>query len=168
MKLMGMIFLYSYINQDEAVALEPLQEPDAVTFTFETIGWPILGFLILILIYFMLYKWLKHYKHNAYRRDAIKEILMLENQFQKEQNSIQLNKTLVLLKLVAITTFGRKQVAHLYGNDWLKYLDSKANNISFIKYNETIFNALNESKKNDLKNSETVFKLTKKWIKTHA
>lgn len=168
MKLIGMNLLYSYTNQDEAFALEPLQEPDAVTFTFETIGWPILGFLILILICAMLYKWLKNYQHNIYRRDAIKEIFILEKQFQQEQNSIQLNRTLVLLKSVAIITFGRKQVAQLYGNDWLKFLDSKANNISFIKYNETISDALNESKKMDLKNSEAVFKLTKKWIRTHA
>ncbi len=160
--------VFSLINQDKSVVLESLKEPEAVSFTFETIGWSILGFLILTLICFMLYKRLKHYQQNAYRRDAHKEILVLENQFQKEQNSIQLNKTLILLKRVAITTFGRKEVAQLHGDKWLLFLDSKAKNSSFTKYNQTISDALNETEKIDIKKTKAIFELTKKWIKIHA
>ena len=140
--------------------LGPLYEPDAVRFSFETTGWYLLGIFLLLMATFLFFRWLNHYRKNAYRRQALKTI------FSMEQNS--LNDVLVLLKLVAIKAFGRQQVAQLYGNDWLEFLESKGKDTPFSQYKQHIANTLHHTIPVDLKETKALIELSKKWISTHA
>ena len=150
------------------IDLGPLYEPDAVQFSFETPGWYLLGIFILLVAAFLFFKWLKRYRKNAYRREAIKTIARIEQHSLNQNEANQLNDILVLLKLVAIEAFGRQQVAQLYGDEWLEFLESKGKNTPFTDYRQHIANTLYEPISLDLKETKALIELSKQWINTHA
>ncbi len=148
--------------------LGPLYEPDAVRFSFETPGWYVLGISLLFVATFLFFRWLKRYRKNGYRREALKTIVGIEQNSQLQNGANQLNDTLVLLKLVALETFGRQEVAQLYGNDWLEFLESKGKNMLFTQYKQHIAYALYGSMVVDMKETKAFIELSKQWIRTHA
>jgi len=150
------------------IDLGPLYEPDAVRFSFETAGWDLLGIFLLLMVIFMFFRWLNHYRKNAYRREALKKIARIKQNTQNKNEANQLNDIWVLLKVVAMETFGRQQVAQLYGNDWLEFLESKGKDTPFSQYKEHIANTLHNVIPVDLKETEALIELSKKWISTHA
>ncbi|MCK5135253.1 MAG: DUF4381 domain-containing protein [Bacteroidales bacterium] len=150
------------------IDLGPLYEPDAVRFSFETPGWYLLGCLLLLLAVLLFFKWLKRYRRNAYRREALKNLAIIEDSFYNQKDVLSLNDVLVLLKLVAIKAFGRQQVAQLYGNDWLEFLESKGKNTPFTYYKQPVVNTLYDTITVDIKEIEALIELSKQWIKTHA
>jgi len=150
------------------IDLGPLYEPDAVRFSFETPGWYVLVIFLLLVAVFLFFKWLKRYRKNAYRREAIKTITRIEQNSLNRNEANQLNDTLVLLKLVAIEAFGRQEVAQLYGDEWLEFLESKGKNTPFTHYKQYIAKTLNVTISLDPKETRTLIELSKQWINTHA
>lgn len=138
--------------------LGPLYEPEAVRFTFQSPGWYILGAVLLLLAAFSIYRGLRNYMKNAYRREALKDL----------EDAGSLQATLVVLKRVAIKVFGRENVAALHGKAWLEYLEEKGKETHFLKYSSPIYAALYKGE--DLKESQLreIVDLSKKWILTHA
>ena len=168
-----MIMLFRPLLADEgaikndSIDLGPLYEPDAVRFSFETAGWYVLSGLLLLLAVLLFLKWFKRYRENAYRREALKNLAIIEDKFSGQQDVLCMNDVLILLKLVAIKAFGRQQVAQLYGNDWLEFLESKGKNTPFTQYKHNISNTLYDTIAVDMKGLEEVIELSEKWIKTH-
>ena len=155
------------------MTLEPtnigtLYVPEPVRFSFETPGWYLLAGLLILLFILLIFKWLKQFRENAYRREALKNLAVIEDKFSKQQDVLCLNDVLVLLKGVAIKAYGRQQVAQLYGNEWLQFLESKGENTPFTQYKHNIFNSLYEAVIVDVKELKKIMELSKKWIKTHA
>lgn len=150
------------------IDLGPLYEPDTVRFSFETSGWYVLGIFLLLVAAFLFIRWLKRYRKNAYRREALKTITRIEQHPQNQNETNQLNEIWVLLKLVAMKSFGRQEVAQLYGDDWLEFLESKGKNTHFTQYKQIILNSLYEPVAIDMKEIKALIKLSKQWIRTHA
>jgi len=151
-----------------SIDLGPLYEPDAMRFSFETPGWYVLGILLLLFVVLLFFTWLKRYRKNAYRREAIKTITRIEQHSQNQNEGNQLNDIWVLLKLVAIEAFGRQEVAHLYGYEWLEFLESKGRNTPFTHYKQYIATTLDATILLDLKETRSLIELSKLWINTHA
>ena len=150
------------------IDLGPLYEPDAIRFSFETVGWYLVAGLLLLFVVLLFYRWLKHYQKNGYRREALKTLSEIEQNSQNQDEANQLNDILVLLKLVAMEAFGRHQVAQLYGNDWLEFLESKGRNTPFTSYKQHIINNLYDTTAVDMKETKALIELSKQWIRTHA
>ena len=150
------------------IDLGPLYEPDALRFSFETPGWYLVAGLLLLVAVLLFVKWLKRYRKNAYRREALRNLRIIEDKSYKQKDVLCLNDVLVLLKLVAIEAFGRQQVAQLYGNDWLEFLESKGKNTPFTHYKQPIVNTLYDTIEVDVKEKKALIELSKQWIKTHA
>ena len=138
--------------------LGPLYEPEAVSFSFQSPGWYFLAGTLLLLAAYFLVKWIRSYLKNAYRREALKNLSTISS----------LSDTLVLLKIVAIQTFGRESVAPLYGDEWLDFLEEKGKETPFRLYSSSISVALYEHGKMEEKQLEKIIGLSKTWIKTHA
>ena len=151
-----------------SIDLGPLYEPDAVRFSFETPGWYLVAGLLLIVAVLIFFRWLKHYRKNDYRRDALQAIARIEQNAPSQNDANQLNDIWVLLKLVAMETFGRQQVAQLTGNDWLEFLESKGKNTPFTSYKQHIVNTLYNTIPVDPKETGALIELSKQWIRTHA
>ena len=150
------------------IDLGPLYEPDAVQFSFETPGWYLLAGLLLLFVVLLFFTWFRHYRQNAYRRDALKTITRIEQHSQNQNEANQINDILVLLKFVAIEAFGRQQVAQLYGDDWLEFLESTGKNTPFTDYGQHIANILYDTISVDMKETKVLIEFSKKWIRTHA
>ena len=163
------LFFVSFFQQEENIQPEivgDILEPDPLPFTFETIGWKVLAVVIVVVTLVLFYKWLKLYQKNKYRRTAIEKLKLVENQNSESQYKI--NQLNIILKQVAIITFGREQVAQLYGNDWLLFLDSKYKKSEFAKYSVNFSDAIYSSKEVDETSLTSIYKLTKTWINEHS
>ena len=155
-------FPQEVLNEPEAMGT--ILEPDPLPFTFETIGWKILAVLLVLIFLITLYNQIKLYKKNEYRRVAIKKLEVIES--SKAQN--QINNLNIILKQVAITSFGREQAAELFGDDWLAFLDTKSKKSQFVKYSVHFSDAIYKNKEVDEITLKEIYKTTKNWIKTHA
>lgn len=112
--------------------LERLIEPDIpshIEFFPETIAWKILAVILLFaLLYWAVTSAIK-FKANRYRRNALKKLgqIMVEESAATRQ-LIEINR---LLKGAAIHAFPDKAVEPLYGEAWLKLLDSTCSKSRF-------------------------------------
>ncbi len=148
--------------------LQALYEPEPVKFSFQTPGWYILAGVLLIIVLFLLVRWTINYKKNAYRREALKNLEAIQARFRQNNDISCVNDTLVLLKLVAIQTFGRQTVAELYGDKWIQFLEDSGKDTPFRKHASALFSVAYNKKNSEEAEVNSIFDLTKKWIKTHA
>ena len=94
----------SLIQQRPPLAdMGSIYEPPAVGFTFETIGWAILGGLLMLGILIILFFLIKKYIHNRYRREALAAL----QEIQSNQQAFP--QVFVVLKRVAIHVFGKSR-----------------------------------------------------------
>lgn len=163
-----MMFI-SFLPQDEMnkpEAIGGILEPDPLPFTFETIGWKILAVVLIVLTIMAFFKWLKLYQKNKYRRAAIKKLQFIES--GNTQSQYKINQLNIILKQVAIVTFGRENVAELYGDDWLLFLDSKYKKSGFVNYSANFSDAIYFNKEVDESSLNSIYKTTKTWINEHS
>lgn len=149
----------------ETAELGDIIEPEVIRFSFNTPGWYVLAFLFGLILIFLFVKWVIKYRKNRYRREAIKQIIELQQSSQEE--SI-LNQVLVILRLTAISAFGRKQVAQLSGKEWINFLDSKVKNKLFANYDSFIQGFVYKGVVPEKNKVDEIIQLSIKWIKTHA
>ena len=168
MKLLAFLFLADIFQQDNSPPEElgNILEPDPLVFTFETIGWKILAIFLFIGAIAILFRKLQLYNKNKYRREAIKKLELAEVENASSQSKI--NHLNIILKQVAMISFGREQVAALYGDAWFSFLDSKQKGSAFEKYSNAFKNALYDDIEVDNDTLETISGITKKWINQHA
>ncbi len=148
----------SIAQQQPEVHLQPLYEPEAVPFTFDTVGWKIVGVMLVLLVLIMSYKAIKTYKKNANRRKALAVL----------QQSPSIETIFILLKQLAIEAYGRQEVSALYGISWLQFLDKTGKNVQFSTLQDAVQNSLY---KNEVPNKATQEQLKNNainWIKTYA
>lgn len=158
-----------WIDQDPEMNLAdlgPLQEPDPVAFHFDTIGWKILFACLVIFLGVLLFRQLRAYRQRAYRRDALRTL----NGFQLGSQTAQaiiLNAS-VLLKTVAIKSYGRTNVASLYGKEWLEFLDSKLSQKEFANKQALFQQAVYTQHSISDEELRDFLQSTKKWIHGHS
>ncbi len=105
--------------------LGPLYEPDPVPFTFETVGWSVVAVLLVILLIYLGYRRFKKYRRNRYRRDAVAQLRALLGTTSRTEAS-PVADFCVLLKAVAIKSYGRETVGNLYGEEWVNFLKERS------------------------------------------
>lgn len=153
-------------ESDQPAIVGGILEPDPVPFSFETIGWKILGGILLLVLLIISYKRFKLYQKNRYRRQAIAKIQKITA--EKSQSGQKIRHFNIVLKQVAIEAFGRVPVAELYGNEWLMFLDSKVRNSSFTDFGNSFTDAMYSDKEIEEKQLNAIYKLTKTWIHEHS
>jgi len=87
--------------------------------------WILLGILLLVLTGF----WLLHRyrQRNAWRRDALARLAVLQGQHQSEacQSQQLVSELSVILRRVAVSRFPREESASLSGEEWLAFLEQQ-------------------------------------------
>jgi len=135
-------------------------------------GWYALGFsLSLLLVYFLLRRY-RHYRQNHYRRQALRELDELKQQWQQNRPAAQwLPRLPVLLKRAALAAYGRQQVAALSGTQWLRFLDRTAGKTLFNNnYGQLLLQcgyAPPVSLRLQTDRIQTLFSLTRIWLTNH-
>ena len=152
-------------NDISSPDLASLYEPDPIGFSFDAPGWYGLGFLLIILIVYFLVKSISRYSRSAYRREAVKTLVGIGQTQLTDKDKV--TEILIVLKLVAIKTYGRQKVASLFGIEWLKFLEGSGKATSFIEFSDAVGEMIysEHGRTIDINQFITV---SKKWIRTHA
>ncbi|MHA7130552.1 DUF4381 domain-containing protein [Algoriphagus namhaensis] len=148
-------------NVAAQLTLQPLYEPEPVSFDFAGPGWQILGGLIILVALIGFLFWLRSYRKNAYRRAALKFLEDLEPKGEIEP-------LFITLKNVAMQTFGRSKTAHLSGKEWLDFLDKTAEGTSWATHQKTIDAFLFQNISPEEQERKRLFENAKTWIRKHA
>ena len=157
-------YLSTLQEPQQSEDIQGIIEPSPVPFTFDTLGWKIVGLILLLILIRIAYKAYQRYQKNAYKRDAIKLISSLE----KNTENVPFETVSTALKKVALISYGRETVAALYGLSWLAFLQEKGKNTPFMNYKDDLPDVIYSKKTLEKTKTEELLKLSKKWIKTHA
>ena len=163
------LFLNTYYlsglqESQQSEDIQGIIEPSPVPFTFDTLGWKIVGVILLLILIRIAYKAYQRYQKNAYKREAIDLISSLE----KNAEDAPFETVSTALKKVALISYGRETVAALYGLSWLAFLQEKGKNTPFMNYKDDLLDVIYSKKTLDKTKTEELLQLSKKWIKTHA
>ena len=139
---------------------------DPIPFTFETIGWKILFSIIGMLLLLAVFLLIRRYLSRAYRREAINLIQNLKKQYINGNDSA-LTQIFITLKQVAISTYGRDNVAALEGKLWLQYLDQKGNTTYWVNNIEEISSIIHKNTFPTSSKGIEFFNQAKNWINVH-
>ena len=148
--------------QDASIQLHGLYEPDPVHFNFETPGWFILAGIILLLCLVILFRQIRKYIKNRYRREALREIDYIEHTTEVFPSLF------VVLKQAAIHAFGRYHVGPLHGKEWLTFLDETGKEVGMTDYHLQIHNTMYAGQEMDQDVQKAILMNAKKWVRTHA
>jgi cbb3-type cytochrome oxidase subunit 3 len=161
----------------EVSGLEKLHEillPEPVSWMPQTIGWYVVFGLVLLVVGWWVYRSLRRFQKNRYRRLALAELAVIERELQQpERRGKALAEIPFLLKWTALAAFPRIDVAGLSGERWLAFLDKTMGGKGFTEgvgclLPELAYGlALRIADISD----ETIYKLlhlVRRWIKMHA
>lgn len=168
--MIALISLVFVLPQEPSnLVIGELMEPDPVPFSFDTIGWKIVFVLAAMLIGYIGYRLYRNYKNKHYMREAEVYIKTLQQQSDMDAVSF-VNAVMFQLKKTALHTFGRPEVAGLYGNEWLRFLDSKVTGCNFIADEAFILDAIYKQNVSNATafSKETFSNKSINWIRQHA
>lgn len=153
--------------------LHPLYTPEPVAFAPETIGWYLLGALMMMLVGFVFYRWIKRQKARRYRKVAVEMIELLESDLSAGAAAYKVVPEISgVLKRVAIKSYRRMEVARLSGEAWINFLSQSAQGIKFHPETLDILTTGQYQKPEDVEklDSEQIKSFStdlKNWIKHH-
>lgn len=160
---------------DPLSELRGLHLPNEIGNWPPALGWWLLTLLSLILIVGGTVLLIRRIRKNAYRRAALKELALLEQQFQSasasEFSSSAFQRALVeLLKRTSLTAFPRTAVAGLSGEPWLISLDESANMQDFNSElgQHLVVGRFSEHPPTlDVECAASLLRISRMWIKKH-
>lgn len=154
------------MNQSDPLSqLRDIHLPGPVSWWPPAPGWWFVAFITLtalvVLIYFLRRRFLK----NRYRTIALNKLSLLESH-DNDNALIVLEEISVVLRRVAMQTYGRQTVALLVGDSWLAFLDKTGKTSKFSNGAARVLGSglYQSSVEADI---EQVLLLAGKWVKEH-
>lgn len=102
--------------------LVPPFEPPRISMWPETEAWIWLGLVVFALLTYLVFRWFRYLKANAYRRAAVAEL----NTVGDDAGAIA-----AIVRRTALAVYPRTVVAALHGEDWLRFLDKTRGKAGF-------------------------------------
>jgi len=158
-------------------ALQNLHEiilPEPVSWMPQTIGWYTVFGLIFFVAGWWVYCGLRHYRKNRYRRLALQELAVIEQELQRpEKRATVLSGIPVLLKGTALLAFPRSEVAGLSGEKWLDFLDKTMGGKNFTESEGRMLPELAYAPSRRIvelsdESVSNLLQLVRRWIKLHV
>ncbi|QZE13954.1 DUF4381 domain-containing protein [Halosquirtibacter laminarini] len=152
--------------------MTPISSPHDIPFTPETIGWKIVGFVLLLLSIYIIYIRVKNYKKKEYRRVAKHHIKNITKELEHKRVSQEIWSRSILnqLKIVLIQSFGRENVASLTGGMMVQFLNERGKNTInkelYLKLELVLYNPIENNKLN-INEIKSITKQINKWIGGH-
>ena len=154
--------------------LSQLQEiplPAAVPYIPATVGWIVVAVLLLIAAGVVCWLIVRHRRRNAYRREALEELALIESNLTQQSAQPGLTNVPALLKRTAIAASSRETVASLSGDEWLRFLDRTMNGDAFEKGAgrclPRLAYALAPPTDMTPDEQQALIALSRRWIRTH-
>jgi len=159
------------------LGLEKLHEiflPEPVSWMPQTIGWYVVFGLILFVAGWWVYRRIRRFRKNRYRRLALAELAFIERELQRpEKRAKALAEISVLLKGTALSAFPRSEVAALSGERWLSFLDKTMGGRDFTEGEgrllpELAYAPVQRITQLSDERIGNLLQLVRRWIKRHA
>lgn len=117
--------------QSSQDVLRDIHLPDAISWWPPAIGWWILLFLIILAIVFIpkIYRHLTFIPFNKVAISRFENIIISYNNDKNAKNLVI--DTSKLLRQIAMTYYGREEVAHITGTKWIDVLNEMTEEIHF-------------------------------------
>lgn len=129
-------------------------------------GWIVAGMLGLALLIGIAYRY-RIYRKKVQRRDSILQHLhRLKYNLIEEQYPLVYQDLSTLLRRIALMTHERTTVAHLTGDEWLKFLDAQCQTQLFSQdIGRLLLSAPYFPSTETVANPEPLLQATEEWIK---
>ena len=156
--------------------LEKLHEivmPASASWAPQTIGWYVLFGLVLLVAGGWVYRCLRRFRKNRYRRLALEELTVVERELQEpERRAKALAEIPVLLKWTALAAFPRSEVAALTGEQWLAFLDRNLGGKDFKEgpgrfLSELAYAPAEKTARFSDESIRNLLQLIRRWTKRH-
>jgi hypothetical protein len=153
--------------------LREISLPEPIAYQPQTVGWKVLGIILLVTLVLMAFRGYQHWRANAYRRAALKRHQALAAMAQTSDTQVAALRALpALLKQTALAVYPREEIAELSGDRWLTFLDSTYNAEGFTQGKGQLLADLPYQPDASITqlSSPTVsylFTLTRQWITQH-
>lgn len=106
------------------IGLRDIVLPEPIAYTPATPAWLFLALLLLFVLMWCGWRRLRAWQADAYRRDALEELAILERALADDEVRPDALAALApLVKRTALSFESRDRVAGLYGDAWLRFLD---------------------------------------------
>ena len=150
-------------SSDPLAQLNPLRDPSAIDWWPPAFGWwAILGILGIVLIFTFLTLRCR-YKARAYRRQALSVLERLAETYAYESTTKEFpEKVNRLLKVVALESYPRSEVASLSGGTWAEFLTADLERTSNTDFLKELY-----SPKSSIQNNQEIYEFARNWIKNH-
>lgn len=129
-------------TNDPLASLRDIHLPASISSWQLAPGWCVLIFLTIITVTICSFIFIKKWRQNSFRREALKTLNSYKNQFEQSeskatsepinesQQKVYLSLSL-LLKQVCLSIFPRTEIVKLSGDQWLAFLDEKSGTNQF-------------------------------------
>mgnify|MGYP001829160264 CR=1 FL=1 len=148
--------------------LREVTVPEPVSMVPQTLGWWLLGGLVLAWLIYFGYRWVCRWQANRYRGVALDQLTEIERLWN--QGYVDgLMRVPVLLKRTAMHAFGRVGVADLNGPAWLAFLDQTGGSDDFTQGPGRMLIDLAYRKTETVvdENVRAMLSVTRQWITKH-
>lgn len=148
-----------------------IKQPEIIFWWPLAPGW---WFLIVLLLFVLsgVFFFMRAYK--PIRREALAELLKLEQSFTSGHNTSRLAMDItVLLRRVALAKYEQEEVAGLTGKKWLAFLDAQGKTTEFTQGAGHIlidvpYQCEQKLKQDERFNEQTLIKLVRDWIRRNT
>ena len=108
----------------ELAGLKEISLPEPVVYTPQTFAWYIIFGVVLLLLVWLIFRWIRRWQANAFRRHSLARLNAMAREIENGENSVNfLTQIPVLVKWTVLQICPREEVARLSGEKWLTFLD---------------------------------------------
>jgi len=130
-------------------------------------GWYVVIVVVAAVLGWLLFRALKRWRRNTYRREALRELAEIHR-----EGSAAARRLPELLKRTALSAWPRERVASLHGAEWHAFLDAAAATDDFGKEAGKVLDRLAYAGRNDFTPSSAEFErvcaAVEGWIRRHV
>jgi hypothetical protein len=154
------------MNQQPGPEILDIHLPEAISWWPLAMGWWLAFVLILGFLSVAIWYWRKKSTARRPLREALNQLQNIEHDYHQNQSIEDLICQLSsLLRVVAITLYGRDEIARMNGQQWLQFLDSKLAKPEFLEGDGQIFGeGPYQAKITGDCNAKLLIQLTRNWI----
>jgi uncharacterized membrane protein len=143
--------------------------PESISLIPQTIGWKIVGVLLIAYILWRSFLAWRLWQKNWYRREGLQVLAKIKSVVDGGKTNA-VSQLPALLKSVALQAYPRGEVAQLSGQLWLDFLDSKLVDKKFNAANALLMVAYSpmDGWQLSAEDVQTLFLSCENWISSHA
>ena len=145
---------------------EEIAAPASISWFPTTIGWQLLGLLLLALLCRKAYLAVRNWLRNRYRGEAHEALVEIASQAPTSAQLAAVNR---ILKSTALQAFPRGEIAGLSGHSWLKWLNANGGGARFSEESSSLLGTGQYQMATDISDAQWqgLMAESREWVSRH-